>query len=89
MASVPVVNLSAVSSDNQSVFNTSIYRVGVFKDDGSVTADAFGVMAYGVSVDTDEIDFRNTTTVDYELIVPVDSEGTGQTQTYYFFLDIE
>ena len=84
VSNVPVANLTAYTSGG--VLNNSIYSVGVFKDDGSVAQDEYNVLAYGVTVVNDQKDFRNSTTIDYELIVPVNQSAS---QTYYFFLDIE
>lgn len=87
VTSVPVINLTTINSANASVAN--VYQTGVFKDDGTVAATSYGVMAFGVQVVPNIKAYDNSTTVDYELVVPVNSAGVAGTQTYYFFLDIE
>jgi len=70
--------------------NATLFNPGAFKDDGSATAGSFGTIAFGVMVIPNAYDYKNTTVVDYELIVPVNNTGiTSNTQTYYFFLDVE
>ena len=87
VTSVPVVNLNAYTGAG--VADATIFQGGVFKDDGSVIEGTFDTMAYGVSVTIDQRDYVNTTVVDYQMVVPVNSSGLGLTTTYYFFLDIE
>ena len=87
LTNVPSTNLTAHTAAG--ALDTSIYQTGVFKDDGSVSAGLFENLAYGVSITTNQKDYRNSTTIDYEMIVPVNSSGLGKTHTYYFYLDIE
>lgn len=85
VSSVNVVNLTAYNSGGD--LNNTIYRSGFLADTASPSAE--NDFAFGVAVNADERDFRNTTIVDYELIVPVSDGGIGTLETYYFFLDIE
>ncbi len=84
---VPAANLTAHTSSGE--LDTGLYKVGVFKDDGAIAQGSFESLAYGVPVVLNQRDYTNTTIIDYELIVPVNSSGIGQTQTYYFYLDVE
>lgn len=84
VASVPVANLIAFTGAG--VQSNILYKSGLFTDSAAPTQEID--FAFGVAVDADERDFRNTTVVDYELMVPTNTTGVG-TQTYYFFLDVE
>lgn len=86
VSNVATVPLIAHSENGPSSFrNTSIYRAGIFADTAAPTS-TFD-FSFGANVDPNERDFRNTSTVNYELIVPVNfSLGV---QTYFFFLDVE
>ena len=85
VASVPTASLNAYNSTGS--LKTDIYSSGALADTGSPSAVTD--FAFGVSIDANQRDFRNTTVVDYELIVPVNTSGVAGTQTYFFFLDIE
>lgn len=94
VASVPAANLisyNAMVAFNATVWtggnqNNTAYKSGLFTDLASPVQEFD--FAFGVAVDADKRDFRNTTVVDYELMVPVNTTGAG-TETYYFFLDVE
>ena len=88
VASVPVVNLVSYNAARSATTSTD-FQAGVFKDDGSVSAAAYGTLAFGVTVRPGRYDYRNVSNIDYELIVPVSSAGVAGTQTYSFFLNIE
>ena len=90
ITSVPVINLTAYQSmtGGCNSSKTQFFKSGIFKDS---TAPAiffgyYGYFAFGVTVNASKCAFDNTSYVDYELIVPVNS--TSLTQTYQFYLDI-
>ena len=84
---VPAVRLNAHTPEGE--LNNTLYQSGVFKDDGSIVIGGFSAMSYGVAVNPNKVDYRNISTIDFELFVPVNSSGQGQSQTFYFFLDVE
>ena len=84
VTSVPIVNLLAYTGAGAP--SSTLYKSGLFTD-SAAPAQEFD-FAFGVAVDADERDFRNTTVVDYELIVPTNTTASVG-QTYYFFLDVE
>jgi len=92
VSNVKAVALNAYSPGfgfpgNASTLTTNVYNSSIFAD--NVTPVSTFDFAFGTKVVLDQRDFRNQTTVDYELVVPVNTSGLGGVQTYYFFLDVE
>ena len=89
ISGVNTVNLNSYNSEGAAV--STVYHSGLFSDGGSAT---LGDYAFGVQVNSStNYNFLNTTIVDYELVVAVNSTAQhGETplqKTYFFFLDIE
>jgi len=85
LSSVPAVALNAYTGAGAA--NATLFKSGIFKDTASPAV--YNDFAWGVPVNVDKRDFTNSTVVDYELLVPVDNNGSAGSQTYYFFLDLE
>src|SRR3989344_1962390 len=79
-------NPANTTSGNQTL-SSQIYNSSIFADTATPTTQSD--FAFGVKVVPEQRDFRNSSIVDYELVVPVNTTGLGGTQTYYFFLDVE
>jgi len=80
-----IAQVSGVSIVNLTVLAGGPFQSGIFNDGSNSVIQDF---AFGVRVVPDSTSFNNVT-VDYQLIVPVNSSGVGGTLTYYFFLDVE
>ena len=85
VANVPAVNLTTYTAAG--ALSTSPYQPGILADTASPSA--MTDIAFGVSVSANQKDYSNSSTVDYQLMVPVNDSGSFTGQTYYFFLDLE
>jgi hypothetical protein len=85
VASVEAASL--IAYDSAGVINNTLYQSGILADTASPSAE--NDFVFGVAVEDGELAFDNSTTVDYELVVPISGGAIGTPETYYFFLDIE
>lgn len=67
----------------------NIYNTSVLADNGTHCANCEKAIAFAVPVALNQRDFKNSTEIDYELMVAVSDGGTNTPETYFFFLDVE
>ncbi len=95
LSAINTSNLTAYVKSGSSCTDSMIWPSGTFKATSTAIApDYIGLLAFGSPINaTGMCDYRgnnSNTTVDYELVVPINNSGIAtRLSTYFFFLDIE